>query len=353
MTGRLSGEWRSRRLSSSTSSTSSATSTGKGRTSSSRSRGHTAGSSSGSSQFDRLMRLLLEANILERTEIKEDRYGLGVWVPRGKGTGLAYGYRFTNPDYRRNYSKVVISSKALERRLRDLRDNVKYPVQKHLRRLLEELGAIMPEDAELLASPKATASRRRRSATRSWPSSEGERFFSVDRKTRRSLLQPHEPQARRQEVSSGSEANRSGKWTCPAATCWRSPTSAWRRGVQDAEEFLRLLRTGLLPAAGRRGRVHEGGGQGGVHPASPQRPEPPPLPAVGRDAVLPQAMEAVARYMWQQKANGKPTKDCPKPHNKLALALQTMGGEPRHLPDLRPHQAANAPSAGSPPSTTR
>ena len=28
------------------------------------------------------------------------------------------------------------------------------------------------------------------------------------------------------------------------------------------------------------------------------------------------------RYMWQQKANGKPTKDCPKPHNRLALALQ-------------------------------
>ena len=30
----------------------------------------------------------------------------------------------------------------------------------------------------------------------------------------------------------------------------------------------------------------------------------------------------VARYMWQQKANGKPTRDCPKPHNKLALSLQ-------------------------------
>ena len=26
--------------------------------------------------------------------------------------------------------------------------------------------------------------------------------------------------------------------------------------------------------------------------------------------------------MWERKANGKPTKDCPKPHNKLALDLQ-------------------------------
>ena len=69
----------------------------------------------------------------------------------GTGTGLAYGYRFANPDYRRNYSKVVITSKALRKRLKDLRDSVKYPVQKHLRRMLEELGAVMPDDAELLA----------------------------------------------------------------------------------------------------------------------------------------------------------------------------------------------------------
>ncbi len=26
--------------------------------------------------------------------------------------------------------------------------------------------------------------------------------------------------------------------------------------------------------------------------------------------------------MYQQKANGKPTKECPKPHDKLALSLQ-------------------------------
>jgi len=30
----------------------------------------------------------------------------------------------------------------------------------------------------------------------------------------------------------------------------------------------------------------------------------------------------ISRYMWQQKENGKPTKDCPKPHNRLALDLQ-------------------------------
>ena len=104
----------------------------------------------GRSRFDRLMRLLLKANVLERTEIMEDGYGLGIWIPRGQGTGLAFGYRFTNPDYRRNYSKVVITGKALQKRLKKLKDGARYPIQKHLRRMLEELGAVMPDDAELL-----------------------------------------------------------------------------------------------------------------------------------------------------------------------------------------------------------
>ena len=88
------------------------------------------------------MKKLLKNGILERTEIKEDPYGLGVWLPRGQGTGLAFGYRFVNPGYRRNYAKVVVTNKALEKRLRDLHDNVRYPVQKHLRRMLEELGTV-------------------------------------------------------------------------------------------------------------------------------------------------------------------------------------------------------------------
>jgi hypothetical protein len=103
----------------------------------------------GDRQFDKLMRLLLKGNVLERTDIKEDSYGLGAWVPRGQGTGLAYGYRFVNVDYRRNYSKVVITGKTLQKRLKDVRDGVRYPVQKHLRRLANELGAILPDGAEL------------------------------------------------------------------------------------------------------------------------------------------------------------------------------------------------------------
>ena len=73
------------------------------------------------------MRLLLKANILERTDIKEDPYGLGAWIPRGQGTGLAYGYRFTNPDYRRNYSKVIVTNKAIQKRLKNLQGRGEIP----------------------------------------------------------------------------------------------------------------------------------------------------------------------------------------------------------------------------------
>jgi hypothetical protein len=37
------------------------------------------------------------------------------------------GYRFVNPDYRRNYSKVIITGKALQKRLKDVRDGARYP----------------------------------------------------------------------------------------------------------------------------------------------------------------------------------------------------------------------------------
>ena len=137
----------------------------------------------GKRNFDEMMRRLLKANVLEQTEIKEDPYGLGAWVPRGKGTGLAYGYRFTNPDYRRDYSKVVITGKALERRLKNVRDGVRYPVQKHLRRMMEELGAIMPEEAELLRIAQGDRSRAEAVREQILAIQRGERFFSVDRKT--------------------------------------------------------------------------------------------------------------------------------------------------------------------------
>jgi hypothetical protein len=135
--------------------------------------------------FDRLMGRLLKANVLERTETKEDNHGLGIWVPRGKGTGLAYGYRFANPDYRRNYSKVIITGKAIQKRLKNLRDGIKYPVQKHLRRMLEELGAIMPEDAELLRIAQGDKAKADAVRDQILAIQRGERFFSVDRKTRR------------------------------------------------------------------------------------------------------------------------------------------------------------------------
>ena len=117
----------------------------------------------GKRKFDSLMRLLLKNGILERTDIKEDSYGLGVSVERGKGTGLAYGYRFSNPTYRRNYSQVIITNKALERRLKEVRDGVRYPVQRHLRRMLEEITVEMPGESDSSTSVTATRTSRRRS----------------------------------------------------------------------------------------------------------------------------------------------------------------------------------------------
>ena len=117
----------------------------------------------GMTKFDKVMRLLLKSGILERTDIKEDPYGLGVSVERGKGTGLAYGYRFANPTYRRNYSQVIITNKALERRLTEVRDGVKYPIQKRRGACWRRSRSRCPGSRSSSTSVTATRTSRRRS----------------------------------------------------------------------------------------------------------------------------------------------------------------------------------------------
>ena len=191
----------------------------------------------GRRNFDRLMKLLLKANVLERTEIMEDSYGLGVWVPRGQGTGIAYGYRFTNPDYRRNYSKVVITSKAIERRLKNVRDGIRYPVQEHLRRMLEELTAVVPGEAEILRIAQGDKAKADAVRDQILALQRGELFFSVDRKTRRvfSNLTSLKRGARKHLRVRGEAI-----WQVDLPCCHLLALACrcLRAGVRDAEGFL-------------------------------------------------------------------------------------------------------------------
>ncbi len=275
----------------------------------------------GRSQFDRLMKKLLKNNILQRTEIKEDPYGLGAWLPRGQGTDLAFGYRFVNSDYRRNYSKVTITNRALEKRLRDLHDNVRYPVQKHLRRMLDELRAETPDDSELLAvaegdQVKADACKRQLRAVQ-----DGERFFTIDRKTRRifSNLTSFKRGARKYLRVRGEAV-----WQVDMPCCHLLALACRCReaGVRTAEEFLRYCELDFY-----QGLADEGGfTRDEVKEAFTRRAlNAPNHHHYQRSEVMRffrKRWKHVARYMYAQKANGRPTKHCPKPHNKLALDLQ-------------------------------
>ena len=274
----------------------------------------------GDRQFDKLMRLLLKANILERTDIKEDGYGLGAWVPRGQGTGLAFGYRFTKPDYRRNYSKVVITGKALQKRLKNLKDGVKYPVQKHLRRLLEELGAVIPDDSELLKvaqgdKVKADAVKEQLSAIR-----KGERFFTVDSARRiHSNLTSLKRGAREYLRVRGEPL-----WHVDLPCCHVLALACrcLEAGVRTAEKFLHYCEGDFYRQLADEGgftrdAVKEAFTKKALNAPNRHRYQRSPVMRFFR-----RRWKHVARYMHQQKANGKPTKECPKPHNKLALTLQ-------------------------------
>ena len=275
----------------------------------------------GQRTFDRLMNRLLKNGILERTEIQEDPYGLGAWLPRGQGTGLAYGYRFTNPDYRRNYSKVTITNRSLERRLKDLHDNVRYPVQKHLRRMLGEVQVEMPDDAELLAvtegdKVKAEAARQQLRAIQ-----DGERFFTVDRRTRRIFtnLTCLRRGARKFLRVRGKAVFQVDMPCCHLLALGHKCVEA---GVRDAEEFMRYCEGDFY-----RQLADEGGfSRTQVKMEFTQRAlNAPNRHPYQRSVVMRffrKRWKWVAKFMWQQKSNGTATKDCPKPHNKLALALQ-------------------------------
>jgi len=275
----------------------------------------------GQRTFDRLMNRLLRNGILERTEIQEDPYGLGAWMPRGQGTDLAFGYRFTNPDYRHNYSKVVICNRALERRLRDLHDNIKYPIQKHLRRMLGELQVEMPADSELLAvaegdQVKAEACRRQLRAIQ-----HGEWFFTVDRRTRRifSNLTSLKRGARKYLRVRGKSL-----WQVDMPCCHLLALAhrCVEAGVRDAEEFMRYCERDFYQMTADEGgftrdAVKEAFTRKALNAANRHHYQ--------RSAVMQffrRRWKWIYRYMWQCKSNGKPTKDCPKPHNRLAIDLQ-------------------------------
>jgi len=275
----------------------------------------------GQRTFDRLMIRLLKCGILERTEIQEDPYGLGAWLPRGQGTGLAYGYRFTNADYRHNYSKVIIANKALQKRLKDLHDHVRYPIQKHLRKMLAEVQVVMPEDSELLSVTegdrvKADACKRQLLAIQ-----DGERFFSVDRKTRRIFtnLTSLRKGARKYLRVRGEPL-----WQIDLPCCHLLALAhqCVEAGVRDAEQFLRYCEQDFYKQLADEGGFSRDEVKEMFTRRALNAPNRHPYQRSKVMQFFRRRWKWVAKFMWKQKSNGKSTKDCPKPHNRLALDLQ-------------------------------
>ena len=264
---------------------------------------------------------LLKANVLERTEIKEDPYGLGVWIPRGKGTGLAYGYRFTNPDYRRNYSKVVITSKAIEKQAQEPQGQRALPRPETPEAVAG--GArrrSCPRTPNCSRSPKATAQGGRSPGTVPCRPG-GERFFSVDRTTRRiySNLTSLKRGARKFLRVRGEPL-----WQVDLPCCHLLALACQclEAGVRTAKEFLHYCERDFYRRLADEGgftreEVKEAFTRRALNAPNGHRYQRSEVMRFFR-----KRWKYVARFMWQQKANGKPIQDCPKPHNKLALSLQ-------------------------------
>jgi hypothetical protein len=274
----------------------------------------------GMTKFDKVMRLLLKSGILECTTFKEDSYGLGVRLPRGQGTGFAYGYRFSNPSYRRNYSQVAITNKALERRLMEVRDGVKYPIQKHLRRMLEEIVVEMPGKPELLDLCHGDEDKQEAVEGQLEAIREGKRFFTVDSARRiHSNLTSLKRGARKYLRVRGEPL-----WQVDLPCCHLLALACKcvEAKVKDAEEFLHYCERDFYRQLADEGgfereEVKMAFTKKALNASNRHRYQ--------RTAVMRffrRRWKHVARYMRARKDNGRPTKKNPKPHNRLALELQ-------------------------------
>ncbi len=274
----------------------------------------------GMTKFDKVMRLLLKSGILERTTVMEDSYGLGIVVGRGQGTGLAYGYRLSNPNYRRNYSQVTITNKALERRLTEVRDGVKYPVQKRLRKMLEEITVEMPDKSELLDLCHGDEDKAKAVEGQLKDIREGKRFFTVDSARRiHSNLTSLKRGARKYLRVRGERL-----WHVDLPCCHLLALAhqCLKAGVKDAEEFLRYCERDFYSELAKEGgftrkEVKLAFTKRALNASNRHRYQRSPVMRFFR-----RRWKWIARYMRARKDNGKPTKKNPKPHNRLALELQ-------------------------------
>jgi hypothetical protein len=149
----------------------------------------------------------------------------------------------------------------------------------------------------------------------------GEWFFSVDRKTRRifSNLTSLKRGARKHLRVRGE-----APWQVDLSCCHLLALAhqCLRAGVRDAEGFLRYCEGDFYRRLADEGgftwdEVKEAFTRRALNAPNRHRYQRSDVMKFFR-----RRWKHVARYMWQQKANGKPSPECPKPHNKLALSLQ-------------------------------
>jgi hypothetical protein len=194
-------------------------------------------------RFRETIRLLVGTGILERTDVVTDKWGLGIELPRGKGTGRSYGYRLSNPEYRKHYHKVVLTDRRVCRKL-DEQDTVRYSVQRWLRLNLERLEVVMPEDEWLLKLAEGDSWRAGIYRSKLELIREKKWIFKPDEFSRRissnlTVLKRETRSCLRVDGDTLGEIDiKCSQWLFLALTCVK-------RKVEDAERFLKVCENDL------------------------------------------------------------------------------------------------------------
>ena len=283
--------------------------------------------------YPKLLNLLLDTNIIERTTVLE--HPLGFEVPRGiegitmYGIHRAYAYRLTNLDYRHGrWTKRPITKKSILARLDDY-ENAKYPVQRWLKENNTHLEVIDPPGTFLYQIAETDF--------------RVENTGSVDHRTKaytkmlkliqdRTWLCTFDPFARRYHNNATALKRElrqflrvDGKALVEIDIKAAQPLFlgllAKQKGIVEADRFLRVCEGDLYQYLASKG----GWGRQQVKEQLMQRALFSPNNSRWQKTTVKKLFDkefpAMARFFKEAKY-GRKTKDNPKPHNKLARMAQ-------------------------------
>jgi len=283
--------------------------------------------------YTKLLRLLLDRNILERTAMLE--HPLGFEIPRGiegitmYGLHRAYGYRLMNPAYRHGtWTKRPITKQSILVKLDDY-ENARYPVQRWLKDNNTRLEVAAPPEKFLYEVAEANFQIENRGSVEQRAKAYEKMLMLIRDKV---WLCTFDPFARRYHNNATTLKRELRRFLrvdgeplveidIKAAQPLFLGLVARQRGIPEADRFLRVCEGDLYKHLADKGGWSREQVKEHLMKRAMFSPNNSRWQKTAVKKFFDREFPEMARFFRQAKY-GRKTKENPKPHNKLARMAQ-------------------------------